>query len=279
MLGRPLVILDGLGFTEGPLSLPDGRLVVTSLTHGSLYVLDLDGRRVAAAVELGCGPTGLALHSPGRVVVAHSSGLWGAPAHAPAGLSTVDLEEGSSELLLSDGCGAPNDLAFAPDGRLLYTDPVSDRGLTEPIAGSVCAYQRDGSTVVLDGERLFPNGIAVDADRGRILVAESFAQRLVAYPLGGGEASTVHEFDGQPDGMALDEHGNVYVCLPDRDRLAVLDAGGAQVFSLSFDDGSMPTNCCFDASDGPRLFVTVSGRGAVAACPTEARGLPLHRAA
>ena len=34
------VIADGLGFTEGPVWLPDGRVALTSISHGCVYVVD-----------------------------------------------------------------------------------------------------------------------------------------------------------------------------------------------------------------------------------------------
>src|SRR5437016_5244034 len=52
------VLAEDLGFTEGPTCLADGRLLVTSITHGKVYTLR--GGRVEAAVETGGGPNGLA---------------------------------------------------------------------------------------------------------------------------------------------------------------------------------------------------------------------------
>ena len=37
------VIADGLGFTEGPVWLPDGRVALTSISHGCVYIVDPTG--------------------------------------------------------------------------------------------------------------------------------------------------------------------------------------------------------------------------------------------
>jgi gluconolactonase len=55
------VVADGLGFTEGPACLPDGRIAgVTSISHGCGYIIDPTGGPMDR-VDIGGGPNGLAV--------------------------------------------------------------------------------------------------------------------------------------------------------------------------------------------------------------------------
>ena len=44
------VLASDLGFTEGPVWLPDGRIALTSISHGCLYILDPSGGPVERIV-------------------------------------------------------------------------------------------------------------------------------------------------------------------------------------------------------------------------------------
>jgi gluconolactonase len=51
------VLATDLGFTEGPVWLPEGRIALTSLSHGCRYVVDPAGGPVERIVT-GGGPNG-----------------------------------------------------------------------------------------------------------------------------------------------------------------------------------------------------------------------------
>src|SRR5208282_5245452 len=68
----------------------------------------------------------------------------------------------------------PNDLVFAADGRLIFTDPGTyDPG--DPDPSFIIALAPDGAAKILVAfpEPVFPNGVAVEAD-GSIVWAESY---------------------------------------------------------------------------------------------------------
>ena len=50
------VLAEGPGFTEGPARLPDGRVAVTSISHGCVYAVDMAGG-VIERIDTGGGPT------------------------------------------------------------------------------------------------------------------------------------------------------------------------------------------------------------------------------
>ena len=112
------VIADGLGFTEGPVWLPDDRVALTSISHGCVYIVDpRDG--ALERIDTGGGPNGLACSADGTLYVAQNGGAWGASGIAEPGVQVI---AGSHVDYLVEGLGVPNDLTFGPDGRLWITD-------------------------------------------------------------------------------------------------------------------------------------------------------------
>ena len=105
------VIADGLGFTEGPVWLPDGRVALTSISHGCVYIVDPSGGPLER-IDTGGGPNGLARGADGTLYVAQNGGAWGASGSAEAGVQVIS---GTQVDYLVEGLGAPNDLTFGPD--------------------------------------------------------------------------------------------------------------------------------------------------------------------
>ncbi|MCW2751530.1 MAG: hypothetical protein JWR83_2640, partial [Aeromicrobium sp.] len=99
-----LTLADGLGFVEGPVALPDGRVALTSISEGAVFVVD-PGTASVDRIPVGGGPNGLALGPQGRLYVAQNGGVWGGSAPAPAGVQVID---GSSVEYLVEDLGAPN---------------------------------------------------------------------------------------------------------------------------------------------------------------------------
>src|SRR5687767_7380893 len=92
------VIAEGLGFPEGPLVLPDGRLAFVEMYRGRVSVLE-DGS-VRELAYLGGSPNGLALGADGRIYVARPEGrvgAWMSPDPQPAAIVAVDPSDGSHE--------------------------------------------------------------------------------------------------------------------------------------------------------------------------------------
>ena len=82
------VIADGLGFTEGPVWLPDGRVALTSISHGCVYIVDPLGGPLER-IDTGGGPNGLARSDDGTLYVAQNGGAWGASGPAEPGVQVI----------------------------------------------------------------------------------------------------------------------------------------------------------------------------------------------
>jgi gluconolactonase len=258
------VIADGLGFTEGPVWLPDDRVALTSISHGCVYIVDpRDG--ALERIDTGGGPNGLACSADGTLYVAQNGGAWGASGTAEPGVQVIT---GSHVDYLVEGLGAPNDLTFGPDGRLWITDTRAQFDVSTPDAGlpgHVYATDVDsGDTRVVIGDGpVFINGLGFDRDGSRLLVTATLSSQLLSYvisPDGAvGAPEIVHTFDaGWPDGMTVSAHGDYWVALTAADRIDVVDTWGRRVGEIGLPAGSLPTNVCIGGRRYDELFVTAA---------------------
>ena len=256
------VIADGLGFTEGPVWLPDGRVALTSISHGCVYVVDPSGGP-HERIDTGGGPNGLACSADGTLYVAQNGGAWGASGPAEAGVQVIT---GTDVEYLVEGLGAPNDLMFGPDGRLWITDTRGEFDIGMPAAGlpgHVYATDIDsGETrqIVEDGP-VFINGLGFSRDGSRLLVTATLSSQLLSYDVGGyGSPELVHTFtDGWPDGMAVSARGDYWVALTAGDKIGTVDgASGRRAGEVGLPAGSLATNICIGGQQSDELFVTAA---------------------
>ncbi|MCH7699985.1 MAG: SMP-30/gluconolactonase/LRE family protein [Chloroflexi bacterium] len=272
------VVASDLGFTEGPVWTADGRLLVTSISHGVIYVVDGDTTSVLA--ETGGGPNGMAEAADGTLYLTQNGGLYGigdkSSNQATPGIQSI---VGDSVRYLAEGLDAPNDCCFGPDGRLYFTDPRGSAELTNQQPGRVYAMATDGAPVLLAEGPAFTNGIGFGPDPSLLYVSETSGQRVLVYPMRDGDLGEPREFcrtdPGFPDGFCFDVNGRLYVATTLGAQIQLIDTDGRCIDRLECGEGSMPTNCCFGGPDGKTLFVTESQGGRVLSFDLDVQGLPL----
>src|ERR1700674_786712 len=125
------LLASGLGFPEGPVVLPDGRIVFCDGNVGELLVYDKG--KVGTFARTGGSPWGAVLGSDGAIYVTQGGNVPGSgDTSAVSGIQRV-LPDGTASLLFSQVAGhplyGPNDLAFGPDGRLWFTESGSEQDL------------------------------------------------------------------------------------------------------------------------------------------------------
>ena len=269
---------SGLGFIEGPVWTRDGSLAVVSISHGCVYILDGESGEVRQKIDTGGGPNGLVAYDDG-FLVAQNGGIFGASGVTKGGVQKI--VDGKVELLFADAFTAPNDLCFGPDGRLYVTDPLTDLALTQPIDGRVVACDlATGQWEVVVERRLFPNGLAFDRTGKFLYLAQTYSKLIEKLSVANGTVSSeeifCHIANGRPDGMALDQEGNLWVCTPGTGGIEVFSEAGQPLRRIELGEGTMTTNCCFGGPEMSDLFVTAAARGTVFKLKTESVGLKLH---
>ena len=257
----PEMVTAGLGWPEGPTALPDGRLVFVESYRSQLTVVGGDRTPRQFAYVAGA-PNSCILGANGWVYVCQNGGTvgpWRAAEMVAPSIQRV-REGGKAEVLITEVEGVrlngPNDLVFAPDGRLIFTDP-GVYNPANPDPSYIHAVAPDGSAkvVVAFPEPVFPNGLVVESD-GSIVWGESYTGH-VRRRRPDGTIEDLGRLPGEtptPDGMKIGADGRLFVADIAAGAIRVLARDGKVEAFIGV--GKAPTNCCFD---GETLWVTDAG--------------------
>jgi gluconolactonase len=283
------VVIDGLTWCEGPLWIPvDGGFVIcsdtrTNKTHrwdaknGAAIYLTPSGYS-GSGPHLGeNGSNGLTLDREKRLVLCQHGdrrvARMDAPLNAPEPKFTTIADRYDGKRFSS-----PNDVVVHSSGAIYFTDPpyglpnytddpaqqIPDQEI--PFQG-VYRVATDGTVTLLTKELERPNGIAFSPDEKTLYVANSWGKRPIwmAYPVK--QDGTLGEgrlfFDGSklaaegrkglPDGMKVDQHGNLFAGGPG--GILILSPEGKHLGTLM--TGEPTANCAF-GEDGSTLFVSAN---------------------
>ena len=264
-------IADGLGFTEGPAYLPDGRVAVVSVSHGCVYIVD-SGGGPRERLDTGGGPNGLCVGSDGTIYVAQNGGNFGADVTAEAGVQVI--RDGRVDYL-AEGMEAPNNLVFGPDGQLWVSDTRAEMDIFRPDESKpgwvwTVDIATGAKELILESGPVWINGLGFSPDSTRLLVTATSGQQLVRYPMGataspdGHAGETVCTFEGGwPAGMAVRADGASWVALTAGDRLDLVGETGEILDAVVLPKGALPTNVCLGPGLADELLVTASHRQAL----------------
>jgi sugar lactone lactonase YvrE len=171
----------------------------------------------------------------------------------------------------------PNDLILDSKDNLYFTDQ-GQTGMTDQ-SGRVYRLSPDGKLDTLIENGASPNGLALSVDERFLYVAMTRANEVWRCPLhADGTTSKVGVFfrsfgNAGPDGMAIDEEGNVFICHPSLGSVFVVDAHGIpKTRIVSGTNGLNLTNCCFGGPDHKTLFITDSNEGNIQKVEWHCRG-------
>jgi gluconolactonase len=257
----PELAASGLGWPEGPAALPDGRILFVESYRSQLTVVGADGAPRQFAYVAGA-PNSCVRGAGGEIYLCQNGGTCGPWRAAEMTVPSIQRvrEGGKVEILRTEVEGValrgPNDLVFAADGRLIFTDPGT-YDPADPDPSYIFAISPNGAAKILVAfpEPVFPNGIAAEAD-GSIVWAESYTGHVRRLLPDG----TIRDLGRMPgdnpvlDGMAIGADGRLYVTDLVAAGLHVLAPDGAVEGFLAC--GKAPTNCVFE---GETLWVTDAG--------------------
>lgn len=186
----------------------------------------------------------------------------------------------------------PNDLSFDSEGNLWFTDPWGS-DIDNPIGGVYVLRAGAELPEQVASGLAFPNGIVVTPEQ--LLYAETRTNRLWCHRRSSGQFGDGQLGDGQlgdgqlfaelpsqpgvevqgPDGMALDEHHNLYVAHYGAGCVRVFAPDGRPLDLIEL-PGRDPTNLCFGGADMHTLFVTLDDTDQLIAQQVPRRGATIE---
>lgn len=214
---------------------------------------------------------GQCLDPQGRLVVCE---------HASSHLSRCTLDGANYEVLATHYKGieinSPNDVVCRSDGTIYFTDPMYGRqnapaGIGRPIPSEMRpVYILNPETGDLRiGADCFanPNGLCFSKDEKLLYVNDSPNYNIIVFDVApDGSLSNGREFaktsrpgkdDTVPDGMKIDEAGNILCCGPD--GLHFFDPDGTELGILVLSHMDTALNLAWGGADGRDLFITCIG--------------------
>jgi gluconolactonase len=281
-------VATGFTFTEGPLW-DRGKLWFSDVRADKLRTLGRDGKVTVVIDNAGgavnpppggnIGPNGMAPAADGTILLVQMGARR---------ISRIDSHMRLHPFLSSfhgKRLNSPNDLVYARDGSLWFTDPPfglagmdKDPAKELPING-VYRYAKGKVTAVITNLTL-PNGIGFSPDWKTLYVSNSGPDRFVrAYDVKpDGRVSNprdlIHYPAGNdpdvPDGLKVDQAGNVWTTGPGGIR--IISPAGRVLGQIKLPE--VAANLAF-AEDGHTVYITAST--SVYRLHTKVKGeLPLH---
>lgn len=278
--GPPQKWVQGGAFLEGPIMDKEGNLWVVNIATGWISKITPDGKWVDV-FNSGGQPQGLEWGKDGRLYgVDRKTGVF---VYDPKTKVLSDYVR----YFQNENFHGPNDLIFDHEGGLYFTDPWG----TSPLNPRGCVYyvSPGGKEVrrIIDNLH-FPNGIALSPDDSQLYIGECMINRVLTCPLekpgeiniGWSHVSTHLNGGLGPDGICIDENGNLYQAQSFGGRVVVINPNGFIIGSIELPvgEGTLTTNCCFGVGkDSNTLYITEAADNWIWKVPMKVRGLKLWR--
>jgi gluconolactonase len=264
-------------FLEGPSFDRDGNLYVTDIPHGRVLKISPDAQWSVAA-EYDGAPNGLKIRKDGMIFIADSK--WGIMQLDPRSgdVTPVCLRYGYEPFR------GLNDLVFDSRGNLYFTDQ-SNTDLRDP-TGRVFRLTPEGKLDCLIDNVPSPTGLVLAPDEKALFLAVTRANCVWHMPFGhdGGLARVglyiqlSGSAGGGPDGLAMDEGGNLSVCHVRMGSVWVFDPLGEPLYRIRSCKGLGVTNLAYGGPDRRELYITEMQSGSVlrARMPVSGKAMYSH---
>ena len=263
-------------FLEGPAFDAEGFLYVVDIPFGRIFRISPKGDW-ELMIEFDGQPNALKIAPDGRMLVTDYQ----------RGLQHFDPVARTIKPVLT-GCNSEsfrgvNDMAIASNGDVYFTDQ-GQTGLHDP-SGRVYRYSADGRLDCLLSNGVSPNGLVLDLHEKALFVAmtrDNAVWRLPLVQQGGiakvGRFVSLFGISG-PDGMAMDEAGNLFVAHASLGHVFIFAPNGECVARFKSCAGTTCTNVAFGGPERRQLYITESLTGTVLVADAPHPGVALPRAA
>ncbi len=266
-------VAGGFKFVEGPIWTHEGFLLFSDIPNNAVMKWTPDGQvsvflkpsgysGAAASPDEQPGSNGLTIDREGRLILCEHGNR-----------RVARLEKDGRTTVLADRYdgkrfNSPNDVVYKSDGSLYFTDPPyglakQDEDPRKELPFNGIFRAAAGKVTLLYQDLKRPNGIAFSPDEKFLYIANSDEARKIWMRFevtpdgtlrnpGVFYDATSSKEDGLPDGMKVDQKGNVYATGP----------GGVWIFSPSgkhlgtIKPPEVPANCNWGDADGKTLYMT-----------------------
>jgi gluconolactonase len=241
----------GMKFTEGAVWSHEGFLLFSDVPNNKIMKLT-PGEGVSVFRDESNGTTGNAFDDKGRLYSCESR----------LRRVTRTDKKGKIEVLADKWQGkklnAPNDIVVSKRGDVYFTDPAFAEQLDHRELDFFGVYHisSKGEMELVAKPAGRPNGIAFSPSGKILYVGNSDERNVRAYDIGkdgsaGNERVFVSNIDGVPDGIKVDEKGNLYVAAK---GLIIYSPEGKLIHTIPL--GEAPSNCAFGDADLKTLYIT-----------------------
>lgn len=278
-------------FLEGPVVDSVGNLYMVDIPYWRILRVDTD-KNVTVSCKWDGEPNGLVGKADGKLLVADYKQVVLAlsDAHTYWGRADISFRQGHS--LIRPGDRGHRTASHAEEsGALQGPQRFGCRFKGQPIlyrsgadwmtdqTGKVYRLSPDGRLDTLVDNGISPNGLVFSLDEKFLFVAMTRSKQVWRLPLHANGTTTkagvfFQSFgNAGPDGLALDEEGNLFICHPSLGSVFVVDANGIPNARIVSGTGDINlTNCCFGGPDHKTLYLTDSLQGNVQKVEWHCRG-------
>jgi gluconolactonase len=245
---------------EGPCFDRDGNLYMVDIPYGRIFRMAPDGEWTVV-VSYDGEPNGLRFLPDGRLAIADYK----------HGILSLDLQTREIAPIVtryrSERLKGPNDLVVSKAGDIYFTDQ-GQTGLHDP-TGRVFRLRQTGELDCILSNGPSPNGLVLTSNEKFLFVAMTRDNSIWRLPLtADGGTMKVGRFSQYfgivgPDGVALDQDGNLFVAHASLGQVFVHDKHGELIARIVSCRGRMITNLTFGGPDRTTVFITESETGSI----------------
>ncbi|KAJ5626435.1 calcium-dependent phosphotriesterase [Penicillium herquei] len=256
--GRPLD-----SFLEGPLFVPPlSSLFVVDIPYGRIFSIDMATAEWSLVVQYDGEPNGLAWNAISQKVII---------ADFKMGILSLDPRDNSIRTIVDRYHGerlkGPNDLIVDANGVIYFTDQGMT-GLHDP-TGRVFRLVPNCQLEMILSNGPSPNGLILSQDKSSLFVAMTRDNAVWHVPFyQDGSVQRMGRFSsyygiGGPDGMALDEEGNIFVAHSTLGTVFIHRSNGELMGKIKSPLGQGTTNLTWAGEGLKTLYITESETGTI----------------